>query len=106
LKRLSDAFFDCNNLYAPLLHRPSFEKGLSEKLHERDEAFGGLVLAVCATGSRYRYAEANSTDSNVMFVLSGMKWYQQLPIQQFAFAQDVSLWHLQMYCVSFSFLEF
>ncbi|KAF5343371.1 hypothetical protein D9758_015622 [Tetrapyrgos nigripes] len=105
IKRLVDAYFDCHNLFSPLLHRPSFERSLADKLHIRDEAFGAVVLAVCAIGSRYRYGQINSSDPNVMFVVSGIKWFHQLPIQRFAFAPDVSLYHLQMYCLAMIYIQ-
>ena len=37
----------------PLLHRPTFEKGLAEGLHYKDEGFGSTVLLVSALGSRF-----------------------------------------------------
>ncbi|KAF5343370.1 hypothetical protein D9758_015621 [Tetrapyrgos nigripes] len=107
LKKLTDAYFNCHNLYSPLLHRPSFERSMADNLHLRDEAFGAVVLAVCATGSRYRYTQTDSesTDQDLMLVISGMKWFQQLPLQQFAFVQNASLWHLQMYCIAMVYLQ-
>ncbi|KAJ7849906.1 fungal-specific transcription factor domain-containing protein, partial [Mycena leptocephala] len=41
------------NIYLPLLHRPTFERGLAEGLHLRDDGFAATVLVVCAIGSRW-----------------------------------------------------
>jgi hypothetical protein len=96
LMRLKDSYFDFHNLYTSLLHRPTFEKALSSKLHLRDEGFGALVLAVCALGSQFVITEGISVDSDAP---PGLKWFEQLPIKHFTFGQDLSLHHLQMYCV-------
>lgn len=37
----------------PLLHQPTFQRGLDAGLHERNRAFGELTLSVCALGARY-----------------------------------------------------
>ena len=50
---LADAFFEHTNNYMPLLHRPTFDKGLDEGLHLRDRPFGSVVLLVCANGARW-----------------------------------------------------
>jgi hypothetical protein len=46
-------YFTEHNIYAPILHRPSFESDVAEGLHLRDNGFGAVVLLVCAIGSRY-----------------------------------------------------
>lgn len=49
-----------------LLHRPTFEQALRDGLHERERAFGELVLSVCGLGAQYTTdprALADGTDS-------------------------------------------
>ncbi|THU79383.1 hypothetical protein K435DRAFT_973177 [Dendrothele bispora CBS 962.96] len=101
MKDLVDAYFTQNNIYCPLLHRPSFERSISKGLHLKDPAFGALLLVVCAVGSRYVYPPSEDFDSS----RSGMKWFTQLPIKQSAFGHSVSLYHLQMYCLAGTYLN-
>ena len=48
------------NTLFPILHRPSFENDLRRGVHLYQETFGGVVLLVCAIGSRF------STDRRVV----------------------------------------
>ena len=50
---LWDLFFTRCNMYMPLLHRPTFEQGIADGLHLRDEGFGSTVLLACAIGARF-----------------------------------------------------
>ncbi|KAI0666615.1 fungal-specific transcription factor domain-containing protein [Trametes maxima] len=50
---LLNAYFSTLNLYCPLLHRPTFEQGIQDGLHLRDEGFGAVVLLVLANGARW-----------------------------------------------------
>ncbi|KAF5345064.1 hypothetical protein D9758_010410 [Tetrapyrgos nigripes] len=103
LQTLVNAYFTQNNVFCPLLHRPSFERSVSEGLHLQDSAFGALLLSVCAVGSRYTYLPSDSDGSDP--IKSGIKWFNQLPIKQSAFGQSVSLYHLQMYCLASVYLN-
>lgn len=60
LYSLVDLYFKRYNVLLPLLHRPTFEAQLAEKLHWRDPSFAAVVLLVCANGSRF------SDDTRVM----------------------------------------
>ncbi|KAG8679911.1 hypothetical protein FRC08_016664, partial [Ceratobasidium sp. 394] len=57
---LVDLYFTRFNVLLPLLHRPTFESQLTQKLHWRDPSFAAVVLLVCANGSRF------SDDTRVM----------------------------------------
>ncbi|KAJ2927989.1 hypothetical protein H1R20_g9099, partial [Candolleomyces eurysporus] len=46
LENLVQLYYDCVNIYMPLLHRPTFEKSLKAGLHLTDPDFGGLVMGV------------------------------------------------------------
>ncbi|THU84638.1 hypothetical protein K435DRAFT_783681 [Dendrothele bispora CBS 962.96] len=105
MQQLVTAYFDGHALYAPILYRPSFEKSLSEGLHLRDNGFGALVLAVCAIGSRYQYKLQVTGSSKESYVESGLKWFDQLPIRQYAFGQNVSLYQMQTYCLGMTYLQ-
>ncbi|CAE6471890.1 unnamed protein product [Rhizoctonia solani] len=60
LASLVDLYFTRFNVILPLLHRPTFEAQLAQKLHWRDPSFAAVVLLVCANGSRF------SDDTRVM----------------------------------------
>ena len=52
LRDLIDLYFAQYNIYAPVLHRPTFEQAIQDGLHLRDSGFGAVVLMVCALASR------------------------------------------------------
>lgn len=53
MQHLLDTYFDIHNIILPILHRPTFERSLVDKLHERNESFGAVVLLTCAIACRY-----------------------------------------------------
>lgn len=97
---LIDFYFTHTNLLMPLLHRPTFEKGVADGYHRRSSDFGGTVLLVCAIGSRY------STDPRVFLPVAnsdhsaGWKWFDQVQMVQKSRLAPPSLYDLQKYCVS------
>ncbi|KAI0691313.1 fungal-specific transcription factor domain-containing protein [Cytidiella melzeri] len=60
LSSLVDLYFSYCNIFSPLLHRPTFEKGIRDGLHLVDLGFGSTVLLVCAIGAKL------SSDSRVL----------------------------------------
>ncbi|KAK7044682.1 fungal-trans domain-containing protein [Favolaschia claudopus] len=78
LHHLVDLYFREINIFAMILHRPTFEKSLVEGLHHRDYKFGSVVLAVCALASK------NSSDTRVIIpcehgeLSAGWKWFRQI----------------------------
>ncbi|KAF5354508.1 hypothetical protein D9758_012417 [Tetrapyrgos nigripes] len=104
LKRLTDIYFSSHNSYFHLLHRPTFEKAVFDRLHLRDEGFGALLLAVCALG---QYLSAGNTPSSKSETgaVPGWEWFDQLPIKHFAFGRDLSLYHFQMYCIAMIYIS-
>ncbi|KAF5350773.1 hypothetical protein D9758_010391 [Tetrapyrgos nigripes] len=107
LRKLVDAYFIHQNTYMPLLHRPSFERSINEGLHLRDDAFGALVLSVCALGAIFLEEHQLAQESeDTPFISPGMKWFQQLPIAQTAFGQrSISLYHIQMYTLAVVYVQ-
>jgi len=53
MRHLLDTYFDIHNIILPTLHRPTFERSLADKLHERNESFGAVVILTCAIACRY-----------------------------------------------------
>ncbi|KAJ7578556.1 fungal-specific transcription factor domain-containing protein [Mycena floridula] len=105
MQSLIDLYFAHWNLFLPLLHRPSFEKSLSEGLYHRNYYFGATVLVVCALGSKF------SDDSRVF--LDGIReqscgWIffsQVQPLQGTSLVSPPSLYELQYYSLSVLFLH-
>ena len=53
MRHLLDTYFEIHNIILPTLHRPTFERSLADRLHERNESFGAVVLLACAIACRY-----------------------------------------------------
>jgi hypothetical protein len=84
----------------PLLHRPTFEKSVSEGLHHTNAMFGATLLLVCAHGARYsdepRVLAAESPRS------AGWRWFEQVNILRKSLYHRTNLYELQMHAVSCS----
>ncbi len=83
--------------YFPLLHRPTFERAVTECLHIRDRDFGATVLAVCALGAR------NSDDPRLFVedteLTAGWQWFRQIRLHRSNALDPASVHELQLYCV-------
>jgi len=95
---LVDFYFKEVNAFFPLLHRPTFERQIAERLHTRDAMFGNVVLLVCALGSKYSDDPRNYMDSSNTRS-SGHKWYTQVDTCRKAYTTKSSLCELQMIAV-------
>ncbi|KAK6969326.1 Zn(2)-C6 fungal-type domain-containing protein, partial [Favolaschia claudopus] len=98
---LVDLYFTRENIYLPLLHRPTFERGIAEGLHLRDGGFAVTVLLVCAIGSRW---SANAGKENAGLAC-GREWFEQVPPIQRGLMAPPTLYDLQYYCLAVSFLD-
>ena len=94
---LIDAYFDNINTYLPLLHRPTFERRLRENAHLEEQAFGAVVLLVCACGSRFSDDLRVRKDLSSRYS-SGWSYYEQVATRRPALSNP-SLYDLQQYCV-------
>lgn len=97
---LIDLYFTYINIYMPVLHRPTFEQGIREGLHLRDEGFGSTVLLVCAVGSKF-------SDDPRVFVdpaypqSGGWKYFSQVQaIRKAIKLTPPTLYDVQIPCVS------
>ncbi|THU77325.1 hypothetical protein K435DRAFT_738552 [Dendrothele bispora CBS 962.96] len=94
-----DAYFVEHGIYVPLLHRPTFEKQISESLHLRDSAFSAVVLAVCALGAQI-LSPVPSKDK------LGERWFNQIRLERFVFSPKLELCHLQLYCLAIHYFSY
>lgn len=97
-------YFEHVNILLPLLHRPSFERSIQEKLHLKDEGFAATVLLVCAVGSRWSddpriFLEGGTPNS------CGWKWFGQVQVVRRSLLEPPTLYDLQFYCVRLLFLS-
>lgn len=99
LEKLIDLYFKNMNDYLPLLHRPTFEQGVREGLHLRDEGFGSTVLLVCANGSRFTDDPRVLLDDNTIPQSAGWKWFQQVQMVRKSLLAPPRLYDLQIYAV-------
>ncbi|KAK6969046.1 Zn(2)-C6 fungal-type domain-containing protein [Favolaschia claudopus] len=102
---LVDLYFTHQNVYIPLLHRPTFEREVSSGLHLRDDAFAATLLLVCAIGSRW------SDDPGIVEegLACGWRWFNQtlkIPssVGEHLFGQP-RLYELQYFSLAVIFLE-
>ncbi|KAJ7124224.1 fungal-specific transcription factor domain-containing protein [Mycena epipterygia] len=50
---LAELYFSHAHIYLPVLHRPTFERSVEMGMYCWDDDFAGIVLLVCAIGSRW-----------------------------------------------------
>ncbi|KAH6913531.1 fungal-specific transcription factor domain-containing protein [Coprinopsis sp. MPI-PUGE-AT-0042] len=105
ITHLVDLYFTKINLYLPLLHRPSFERSIGEGLHLTDDGFGGTLLLVCASGSRFSEDRRVLLDGEESFHSAGWKWFEQVHVVKKSLLTPPSLYDLQYYCLSVQFLQ-
>ncbi len=102
---LIDGYFMYLNNFLPVLHRPTFDKSLREGLHYRNFQFGGVVLAVCALGSKYVDDPRVLIDGEQSKSSSGWKWIYQATSRRRSFPSldPPNLYDAQFCCVSLIF---
>ncbi|KAK7052653.1 Zn(2)-C6 fungal-type domain-containing protein [Favolaschia claudopus] len=101
MAELIGLYFTHQNIYLPLLHRPTFERNVSEGLHLRDDGFAATVLLVCAIGSRW------SGDPGIVAagLARGWDWFDQVPLVGNHLFGQATLYDLQYYCLAVMFLD-
>lgn len=99
---LTKLYFENINIFLPLLHRPSFERSIQEKLYLKDEGFASTLLLVCAVGSRWSndprvFLEGGTANS------CGWKWFDQVQVVRRSLLEPPTLYDLQFYSVRLLF---
>ncbi|KAF7340578.1 Zn(2)-C6 fungal-type domain-containing protein [Mycena sanguinolenta] len=105
---LINLYFVHQNLYFPVLHRPSFERSIADGLHTRDKTtFGAVVLLVCAIGSRFS-EDARVNPPGAEPLRRGWEFFDQLlPLHlDHILFEKPTIYDLQYYCLAASFLEY
>ncbi|KAJ7314901.1 fungal-specific transcription factor domain-containing protein [Mycena albidolilacea] len=98
---LIDLYFAHENVYLPLLHRPTFARAVADGLHLRNDGFAGTLLLVCAIGSRW------STDPRIADpgFDCGWEWFDQVHLAGNSLLGSPTLYDLQQYCLAAQFLK-
>ncbi|KAJ3510136.1 hypothetical protein NLJ89_g4847 [Agrocybe chaxingu] len=88
---LVDAYFVEFNYFLPLLHRPTFEKDVAEKLHLTNHMFAATLLLVSEGSDNWRS--------------SGWKWYEQVKVMRRSLFHRTTLYELQMLALHVMFAQ-
>ncbi len=99
MNSLVDLYFRNLNIFLPLLHRPTFERSLSEGLHHKDDMFAAVILLVCACASRYSDDDRVLLDGEESRHSSGWKWFDQVQLIRKSLLTPPTLYDLQVYVV-------
>ncbi|KAJ6522868.1 fungal-specific transcription factor domain-containing protein [Mycena capillaripes] len=101
MSQFIELYFTHQNMYIPLLHRPTFERNIAEGLHLRSDGFAWIVLLVCAIASRW------STESTAPGVdlACGWEWFDQVSLVGNHLFGQTTLYDLQYYCLAVQFLD-
>lgn len=102
ISSLVDLYFTHINSFLPLLHRPTFDRGVEEKFHLTDNSFGGVLLLVCALGARFSDDPRVIPDVKNGISSAGMQWYSQVHVMKAPAVRKATLYDLQLYPVSLS----
>jgi hypothetical protein len=98
LPQLIDKYYEEIDIVFPLLHRPTFERSVRERLHLRNEGFASILLLVCATGSLFVDDPRVVIDGNPGS--GGWKYFNQVQMIRKSLLAPPSLYDLQICCVS------
>ncbi|KAJ6540005.1 fungal-specific transcription factor domain-containing protein [Mycena vulgaris] len=112
---LIDLYFVHVNVYLPLLHRPTVERGVATGLHHMDDGFAAILLLVCAVASRWsndpRVMVPGGTQGVGVFkpggrLACGWGWFNQVPMAGNHLFGRPKLYDLQYCCLAAQFLEY
>ncbi|KAK7473111.1 Gypsy retrotransposon integrase-like protein 1 [Stygiomarasmius scandens] len=107
IRSLTEYYFTRVNPFFPLLHRPTFERSIKERLHLIDITFGGSVLLVCAVGARYSDDPRVFSEGPGVPASAGWAYYTQVPIvrQNLQLSAKPTLYEIQNYSLSVLYIK-
>ncbi|EIW84600.1 hypothetical protein CONPUDRAFT_163679 [Coniophora puteana RWD-64-598 SS2] len=104
-RTLVDLYFTHNNLIAPVLHRPTFERKYASGLHLRDTAFGAVVLLVCAVAAPGCDDPRVLPPGSPIEYSAGWQYFEQVQIMKKALLGPPCLEDMQVYCLSAFYVQ-
>jgi hypothetical protein len=99
LAALVNAFMIHVNSMLPLIHRPTFETAVADRLHYRDPSFACVLLLVCANGSRY-VDDIRVRLPDMSQRSAGWRYFKQVPIARWDFNAPPRLYDVQTHCLA------
>jgi hypothetical protein len=96
---LVDAYFGNSNILLPILHRPTLEQSIFDGQHFVDEAFGGVVLLVCAIGARFSRDPRVQLPDTGAWHSAGWAYFSQVRFASKIMVSGSRLYDLQVICV-------
>ncbi|KIJ51520.1 hypothetical protein M422DRAFT_244680 [Sphaerobolus stellatus SS14] len=113
MEELIPLYFHHNNLYLPLLHRPTFERQYRDGVHEREVGFACVLLLVCAVASRFskdprvlqQDLGAPGDQGKPPLQTAGWKYFDQVQMQRKSLTAPATLCDLQQYALAGIFLQ-
>ena len=93
-------YFDHQNIFYPVFHRPTFEKSVADGLHLSNNVFAEILLVVCAIASRYSDDPRVLPDGVTSALARGWKWFCQVNLVKDSMLDSSTTEDLQFYCVS------
>ncbi|KAJ7599108.1 fungal-specific transcription factor domain-containing protein [Mycena floridula] len=109
LASLVSSYFDKFNIIVPLLHRPTFDRLVADKMHLRNEDnFGSVLLLVIAVGSRWSDDPRVLLDGYDSKLTAGWKFFHQYANARhdsvFTWFEPATLYDLQIASLAVLFL--
>ncbi|KAJ6625842.1 fungal-specific transcription factor domain-containing protein [Mycena sp. CBHHK59/15] len=104
LVSLVELYFTEANCFYPVLHRPTFERKLADKLHLRDHRFASTVLMVCSLGARHSDDPRVFLDGQTTCHSAGWKYHNQVAVIPKHLIYKPTLYELQTIALSSIFL--
>lgn len=104
LSSLVHLYFTEVNPLVPLLHRPSFDKSVKDKLYLADKEFACVLLLVCAFASRYTDDPRVLSEGESCERSSGWKWVNQVTCVRKSLLTGPTVYHLQVLCLLAQFM--
>ncbi|KAK0488743.1 fungal-specific transcription factor domain-containing protein [Armillaria novae-zelandiae] len=104
LTSLVDLYFVEVNPFVPLLHRPTFEKSVEEKLYLEDKDFAMVLLLVCAVASKYTDDPRVLSDGVTSKQSNGWKFFNQMLRSRKSLLSPPTLHALQTICLFAQFV--
>ncbi|KAK7020558.1 Zn(2)-C6 fungal-type domain-containing protein [Favolaschia claudopus] len=105
---LVNLYFTHSNCYYPILHRPTFERKLKDRLHLRDHRFAATLLMVCSLGARHSEDPRVLLESTPAGIdnqhTAGWKWHNQVRVIPKHLIYKPNLYELQTIALSSLFL--
>ncbi|KAJ7738759.1 fungal-specific transcription factor domain-containing protein [Mycena metata] len=104
LLTLVDLYFQQINTCWPLLHRPTFEQKVADRLHLCDRGFAATLLLVISLGARHSDDPRIVLESGDM-QSAGWEWYSQVSVVPKYLIYKPDLYELQVFALSAIFLQ-